>query len=120
VRVISSRSDLALVDALPISPRSAAPVAAAARTVVTAEDDDGDDDPEEKAEGEAAPGTRQGARRLDGDVEPTRTLSRSGRGFPFGLLFWIVIAIIIFSRNNRPRRRRYWGGGPRRDRKSVD
>jgi uncharacterized protein len=32
------------------------------------------------------------------------------RGFPIGLLFWIVLALIIFSRKNRPRRRRYWGG----------
>jgi uncharacterized protein len=30
--------------------------------------------------------------------------------FPFGLLFWIVLAIIILINRNRPRRRRYWGG----------
>jgi uncharacterized protein len=32
------------------------------------------------------------------------------RGFPIGLLFWIVLAIIILINRNRPRRRRYWGG----------
>jgi uncharacterized protein len=38
--------------------------------------------------------------------------SRGSRrsGFPFGLLFWIVLAIIVVINNNRPGRRRYWGG----------
>lgn len=43
---------------------------------------------------------------------PVRQPSRGSRrsGFPFGLLFWIVLAIIVVINNNRPGRRRYWGG----------
>jgi uncharacterized protein len=40
---------------------------------------------------------------------PVRTGGGRG-GFPFGLLFWIVMAIIFLINNNRPGRRRYWGG----------
>ncbi len=42
-------------------------------------------------------------------VRPRRS-SSSSRGFPFGVLFWIVLAIIFAINNNRPGRRRYWGG----------
>ena len=33
-------------------------------------------------------------------------------GFPLGLIFIILIAVLLISRHNRPRRRRYWGSGP--------
>ena len=48
------------------------------------------------------------------DVPVTRAsqASRSRSRFPFGLVFWIVIAVIIMSRGNRRGRRRYWGNGP--------
>jgi uncharacterized protein len=48
------------------------------------------------------------------DVPVTRATeaSRSRGEFPFGLVFWIVIALIIMSRGNRRKRRRYWGHGP--------
>jgi uncharacterized protein len=48
------------------------------------------------------------------DVPVTRAsrASRSRSGFPFGLVFWIVIALIIMSRGSRRGRRRYWGAGP--------
>ena len=46
----------------------------------------------------------------DMPAAPRRQTMRSRRGFPFGLAFWIVLAIIILINNSRPRRRRYWGG----------
>ena len=49
------------------------------------------------------------------DVPVTRAAQASrsrGSRFPFGLVFWIIIAIIIMSRGNRRGRRRYWGSGP--------
>jgi uncharacterized protein len=48
------------------------------------------------------------------DVPVTRAskASRSRGGFPFGLVFWIVVALIIMSRGTRRKRRRYWGHGP--------
>jgi uncharacterized protein len=48
------------------------------------------------------------------DVPVTRATeaSRSRGGFPFGLVVWIVIALLIMSRGNRRKRRRYWGHGP--------
>src|SRR5215471_1138935 len=42
---------------------------------------------------------------VDRSTQAART-----RHFPFGLVFWIIVAIIIISRGNRPGRRRYWGG----------
>jgi uncharacterized protein len=48
------------------------------------------------------------------DVPVTRAAQASqSRGrLPFGLIFWILVAIIIIARNNRRGRRRYWGHGP--------
>ena len=48
------------------------------------------------------------------DVPVTRATeaSRSRGEFPFGLVVWIVIALLIMSRGNRRKRRRYWGHGP--------
>jgi uncharacterized protein len=49
------------------------------------------------------------------DVPVTRAAEASrsrGSHFPFGLVFWIIIAIIIMARGNRRGRRRYWGSGP--------
>ena len=48
----------------------------------------------------------------DVPVERASQATRSRSRFPFGLMFWIVVAIIIMSRNNRRKRRRYWGHGP--------
>ena len=47
----------------------------------------------------------------DVPVDRTTQASRT-RHFPFGVIFWIIVAIILFSRGNRGGRRRYWGGGP--------
>jgi uncharacterized protein len=47
----------------------------------------------------------------DVPVEP-RTRASGHRGFPFSLIFWIIVVIIFFSRGNRAGRGRYWGGGP--------
>jgi len=41
-----------------------------------------------------------------------RSSTARNRRFPFGLIFWIIVAIIIIRRGNRRGRRRYWGGGP--------
>jgi uncharacterized protein len=48
------------------------------------------------------------------DVPVTRATqaARSRGHLPFGLIFWIIIAIIIAARSNRRGRRRYWGAGP--------
>jgi uncharacterized protein len=45
---------------------------------------------------------------------PVERASRapSTKHFPFGTLFWIILALIVLSRGNRRRRGRYWGGGP--------
>jgi uncharacterized protein len=56
-------------------------------------------------------GEKRGVTIPDVPSEPARPAGgTTTRNFPFGVIFWIVIAIIIISRNNRPRRRRYWGG----------
>ncbi len=75
-------------------------------------------------QGQYGPGLVAGATRLinriaekrgvtipDVPVDRPTRVSRT-RGFPFGLVFWIIVAIIIFSRGNRGGPRRYWGGGP--------
>lgn len=55
-------------------------------------------------------GEQRGVTVPDVPVETPAAAPASARGIPWGLLFWILIAIIIFSRNSRSRRRRYWGG----------
>jgi uncharacterized protein len=75
-------------------------------------------------EGQYGPGLLAAATRLinriaekrgvtipDVPVDRTTQASRT-RHFPFGLIFWIIVAIIIVSRGNRGGPRRYWGGGP--------
>jgi len=75
-------------------------------------------------QGQYGPGLVAGATRLinriaekrgvtipDVPVDRTTQASRT-RHFPFGLIFWIIVAIIVFSRGNRSGGRRYWGGGP--------
>ena len=56
-------------------------------------------------------GEQRGVAIPDVPVQPAGRMTRSSRGFPYGTIIWIIIAIIIFSRNNRGGRRRYWGGG---------
>jgi uncharacterized protein len=47
------------------------------------------------------------------DVPVTRAEStRPAARIPFGLVFWIIVALVIMTRGNRQRRRRYWGHGP--------
>ena len=55
-------------------------------------------------------GEQRGVTVPDVPVETPAGPPPSAREFPWGLLFWIIVAVIIFSRNNRSRRRRYWGG----------
>jgi uncharacterized protein len=55
-------------------------------------------------------GEKRGVTIPDVPIEAARRQQRSSRGFPVGLIFWIVVAVIAFSRGNRPGRRRYWGG----------
>lgn len=38
--------------------------------------------------------------------------SRSRSHFPFGLLFWVIAAVVIIARSARQGRQRYWGQGP--------
>ena len=56
-------------------------------------------------------GEQRGVAIPDVPVQPAGRMTRSSRGFPYGTIIWIIIAIIIFSRNNRGGPRRYWGGG---------
>jgi uncharacterized protein len=73
-------------------------------------------------QGQYGPGLVAGATRLinriadkrgvtipDVPVDRSTRASRSRR-FPFGVIFWIIVAIIIISRGNRQGRGRYWGG----------
>lgn len=55
-------------------------------------------------------GEQRGVTVPDVPIETPAAPPESARGFPWGLVFWILVAIIIFSRNNRSGRRRYWGG----------
>jgi uncharacterized protein len=48
----------------------------------------------------------------DVPVSRASQASRSRSHFPFGLLFWVIAAIVIIARGSRPGRRRYWGQGP--------
>jgi len=43
---------------------------------------------------------------------PSAGQARSGTRIPFGLIFWVIVAMIIMARGNRRGRRRYWGQGP--------
>ena len=55
-------------------------------------------------------GEKRGVTIPDVPADRDTTVSRT-RHFPFGVIFWIIVAIIIFSRGNRGGRSRYWGGG---------
>jgi uncharacterized protein len=48
----------------------------------------------------------------DVPVTRARQTSRSRSRLPYGVIFWIVVAVIIAARGNRQGRQRYWGGGP--------
>jgi uncharacterized protein len=56
-------------------------------------------------------GEQRGVTIPDVPVDRSTQASRT-RHFPFGVVFWIIVAIIVFSRGNRQGPRRYWGGGP--------
>jgi len=55
-------------------------------------------------------GEKRGVAIPDVPVERARTPTRSARGFPVGLIFWLIVIIIALSRGGGRRRRRYWGG----------
>jgi uncharacterized protein len=48
----------------------------------------------------------------DVPVSRASQAARSRGRLPFGVIFWIVLAIILMSRGNRRKRNRYWGSGP--------
>jgi uncharacterized protein len=75
-------------------------------------------------QGQYGPGLVSGATRLINRIAEKRgvtipdvpvdreTQASRTRHFPFGVIFWIIVAIIVISRSNRGGPRRYWGGGP--------